>query len=900
MTRKVVTYQSPAQLLRSDSIFQKEYQGCLHIVATNSLKSGLGESIRDHRWIHAPILTFSELFKELAGNEWSSPKAQLGQFLYLSDVMSRLWEQDTGSSRLKVQALERNQMQVLKTMRVLTELGAVPSDILAHQGKASSSEKLFAKIWGEMGELLASGSEKLEKFLTGKMPVKRGVEEALLNWQKSFNSKTGALATVERTKSNLPAENKWEYIISSLKANKIVLHGFYFITPIQQRVFKQLEEEYELIFLNAYDERFPNTFETVKVFLDIGVNETFRSVEDFVPVHPLSAKMLETFEGGSKIKTDYEVDAYVDLPHFIEAETKRLYQQNEVKDRCETEDIIENEPYHLLTPRAKEVEEQLVANGFVPAFKQKLTDYPVGQFLYRIHQMRSRHTDLQTGSITFNEAVTSEIILDCFSSGCLIVDKEDMREYVRPLEKILPYCGEISKFQDWYDRIENLAFEKKLWENLALEGNPYALSSRIHKFHSLPMRQLSYFSVDHDEIEKVIKGIKALEQIHNTLFTNWESKKVSMGTHLKTVERLVLKSVEEYFESTEKEIVKKLIDEIAGLKDDELEFSLKDITKGLLFYLDGSLGSLEEQENGAERVYSFDSSDAAPFRTNRQFHLAFADQKALPISQGFDMWPVSRELMAQLEQNFPELGLLEKRKNLSNSITRYLLYVLFSSADNIRFSYVEHLGKESRLDLALYLKLLGFKPKPAERDFSETSLKETKEPAYTGLENTDWTSSMVREARVCPKRASFSFILNEHTTFRSDFHHGFLYGNYISVLNETVGNKFDQDMIRSVVDPWFPQWNNMKRDFLYEDITARFKRRGISENKVKVDGVEYSQGISYFNLLPTSYAGNKNNLIPYEEVTLHEASPGKHCRYCPYLSSCSDGIYQIDYEEDEQ
>jgi hypothetical protein len=905
MTRKILTYQAPTQLFRSDSLFQKQYADCLHIVATNSLKSGLGESIKGYKWIHAPIITFSELFSELSGTKWSSTKAQLEQFLQLSDIFSNLWDKDSGKNRLTLQAMERNQMQVLKTLRTLTELGLSSTDINPPQKSLSSSERIFFKIWSNMQAVLDKDAQKLERFLSEDRFIKRDFEKALNEWVKTIHNKKEPFKTIQRQMSNLPRENSQKAIDIALKKKKIIVHGFYFITPIQQCVFNQLEKSFELIFLNTYDENYPNTFEPVKHFLGIDKLQTDCTVKERIPVHPLAAKLLETFEGGSKININETATVYNDLPHFIEAESKILKQMSLNKAKAsvkDLEEVSEQDVYHLLTPRAKEVEEQLVASGFVPSTGQKLTEYPVGRFLYRLHQMRVRNSDLESGTVTFDENVTPEIILDCFASGCLIVNKENMLGYVKSLEKILPYCSGITTFKKWYSQLQELVHEKEKWEKELLNENKMSLSNRIHKFHAFPMRQLSYFSVDVEEINNIVLGIKRLEKIHTTLFSEWQTKKVDMATHLRTVERLVLKSVEEHFENAEKEIVRKIIDDISKLKDDELEFTLKDISKGLLFYLDGSLEELGDPEFVVDRVFAFDSADAAPFRLNRKFHLAFADQKSLPISQEFNLWPISRELLLQFEKLVPDLRLLEERKIRHHSISRYLLYVLFSSAQDIRFSYVENLGKESRLELALYLKLLDCKISKAPRDYSKIKTGKKEETIDINLDSIDyWTISMKREAQVCPKRGSFSFILNEHTTFKSDFHQGFLYENYIVVLNQMLGKNITYSDMRKKVNQWFPQWNDMKKDFLYEHITTRWgtKPLRIKRDSVKVKKVEYSQGISYFNLLPLSYGSkDKNTLIPVEDVKLHQASSGKHCTYCPYLSICRDGMYQLDIEEE--
>ncbi|MFP7296980.1 hypothetical protein [Neobacillus niacini] len=896
MTRKILTYQAPSQLFRSDSLFQQEYGDCLHIAATSSLKSGLGESLAVSRWFSAPIITFRELFTELAGPRWSSSKAQLRQFLFLSDVLADLWNADSGKNRLKLQAMERNQLQILQTLRVLTELGIKPYHISLDVIRDSSSEILFLQIWKKMFNLLTRDSSGLHSFLNADKQADELLKDALRRWSEALLDKKDAQGTIHRTTSNIPLDSVQQSITSSLEKKSLILHGFYFITPIQQRVFNELEKDYELIFLNTYDERFPNTFETVKDFLGIGVFETLRSTDDDVPIHPLAVKLIESLEGGSSISIDSVADRYVDLPHFIQSEKARLRD-----DKNGTQGM----GYQLITPRAKQVEEQLIANEFVPFPKnrKKLTDYPVGRFLYRLHQIKSQNNNVETGKVTFAENITSEILLDCFSSGCLFVKGEDMRNYVKSLERILPYCEGVNTFDQWFKRIESLENEKASWEEEVLKKNSKSLSDRIHRFHSFPMRLLSYFSVETEDLIKIKSGIEALYNIHSALFSDFEKKKVNMTVHLQEIERLVLKNAENSFEGEEKEIVRKIIADINNIKDTELEFSLKDISKGLLFYLKGTLEELAGEENFGEKVYSFDSADAAPFRSNRNFHLAFADQKALPISQDYNIWPISSGLLSYLEKSFPELTLLTERKQKSNSITRYLLYVLFHSADDIRISFTENLGKESRLQLALYLKLIGFKTLSVEREPFHTEELSINGPDSVELESLDWTDPMVREAQVCPKRAAFSFILNEQTMYHSDFHHGFLYTKFVTVMNRMEKgkkNKFEPEEFRPRIDKWFPQWNNMKKDFLFDYITtSKFAKPTISKYRISYDEKSYSAGMTYLNLLPTGYADKgKDNVIPIKDVALHEACPGKHCKYCPYASICRDAIYSLDFEDD--
>ncbi|WP_419392705.1 hypothetical protein [Cytobacillus praedii] len=894
MTRKVLTYQAPAQLYRSDSLFYKEYADCLHIVATNSLKNGLGESMKMGRWITAPIINFSELFTELAGVNWSSSKAQLKQFLTLSDIQSELWRENPRGNRLVIQSIERNQLQVLKTLRMVTELGLAPTDISGRSGQLTESETVFWEIWNRMLPLLKDNSKELRFFLEGSKHVSNTITMALYNWgaEHFTNKEKGEARTMllnKRRISNLLEDNWRHSIQKSLAKRKLILHGFYFITPIQEKLLKRLEDEFEVVFLNSYDSRFPNTFDTVKTFLGIGENETFSVVDDYVAIHPLAARLIESLEGDSQIEVDQKVEVYNDLVHFVESEKERY-----VSTTGDENEI--DEPYHILTPRAGEIEKHLIANEFIEPSKKKLTDYPIGRFLYRLHQIKKRDTDLETGGERFTDLVTAEALLDSFSSGCLILDGEDLRRYVKSLEKIIPYCKKATTFDTWIETIGDLIKEKESMEKKTQETNKYALSSRVHLFHSMPMRQLSYFSVATKDLEKLIEGIRLLKGMIDALFGEWDTKKRSISSHFKTLEEMVLKNVEDFFVEDEKVIITNLVEEIADLKDEELEFSLKDISKGLLFFLDGSLHEAGETESVSDKVFAFDQADGAPFRINRKFHLAFADHKALPISQDYTLWPISRDSLTQLQENNPELHLFEERKKQSNSITRYLLYVLFHSSDDVRFSYAKHVGNESRLELALYLKLLNCETIQIGRVTKE--IEEVTEDINEEIDVKDagWTLSMEREAKVCGKRASFSFILNEHTSFKSDFHHRFLYQNLIGTIPKLVNhNVIEPEELRDVVDSWFPQWNNMKRDFLYE---SRYRKRPAKKKLIHINGQNYSQAISYLHLLPTSYAQKDGSEVAKEEVVLYKANPGKHCRYCPFLSICNDGIYAKDFEDE--
>ncbi|WP_330948745.1 hypothetical protein [Virgibacillus sp. MG-45] len=889
MTRRILAYQTPAQLFRSDSVMQKEYADCLHVTATTSLRRGIGETIRDNSsFLKAPVITFNELFSEMAGTSWYSQTAQLKQFLSLTTAVRELWESGRNISKHNLQAVSRDQMTLLKTIRTLTELEITFEDFQRNcAGNLTDDENILLKIWRHTKDRFTDDYSEMSALFAGKKDLFKEMERVLLLWgSKMMDSKNKS----KRSACNLYPD-KWKDIIHrSIEKRKLVLHGFYFITPIQEKIFKLLEKEYELLFLNLYDERFPSTFETVTSFLGTDINEVVQVVPDDASINPVASRLIESLEGYSYTSFESEATIYTDLAHFAEVEKYRL---EELDKRPELSDYRTE---HLITPRAEELKKELTAIGFIPYEYESLTDHPAGRYLYRLHMLKQEITDVSSGDIITTYEVTPEAVLDCFLSGCVIANGVNMRGYVKQFEQIMPFCKNITQFDDWIKNLEELKEIKREWEDRVHEINPVHTTDDLHKFHSLPMRQLSYFYVSVDDIDAITEGIKSLRIIHDRLFGSW-NKQVNIKTHLDQIKDYALQDAPDYFDEEEKKAVEAILSAISEINDDDTEFMLKDLANGLAFYLNNALKELESEDQGFKEVNSLLNADGAPFYIYRKFHLAFVDEKALPISQEFNLWPISRQVLKTISTEFKELQLIEKRENMSRSISRYLLYSLLHSADEIRFSYAENLPFQTDLKPSLYMKLLELNfcsPKKHSPQISK-GMNDKIELSGTISDRTNWTKTMKKEAEVCPRRATFSFELNTHTRFSNDFHLRFLYSKFLTYFNVASPVKVKGD-IATIIDKWFPQWNETKKSIINTESSSYRAQTCKMDNTI--GGVPYSSAISEFSLIPNGKAKSKSNqMLSVNKRNSYEAKPGEHCKYCPYIDICREAEYSIDYEE---
>lgn len=331
------------------------------------------------------------------------------------------------------------------------------------------------------------------------------------------------------------------------------------------------------------------------------------------------------------------------------------------------------------------------------------------------------------------------------------------------------------------------------------------------------------------------------------------------------------------------------------LKDDNLYYSMKDIANGLKFFLGGELDDLSDDgDDDFESMTGLEAADAAPFLLTKNVHLAFADQESLPLGQDYNVWPLTDDSLENLSLSYSELRLLKERKKRNRGITRYLLYILFASANDIRLSYVKSMGKNSKLKQTMYFDLLGCEvvrhiPETSE----ESQVVEIKEAERVPMIEW-WPETFKREAQICPKRASFSYILNKQGTFTSEFHHGFLFGHLHYILPRVMKAAKSERDLETKVDSWFPQWSSLKKNLIKEYVQIKYPSSKFSRGPIVIDEENYSKGLFYLHLLPTSKSGFKDELYKEKEIDLNQPRPGKHCMYCPHLNNCKEGSYSID------
>ena len=184
-------------------------------------------------------------------------------------------------------------------------------------------------------------------------------------------------------------------VFGTTSINTLVFHGFYYFTPLQERIMRLLEcVGVKLVFLFPYDEKYPYA------------NEIWRqtySVENGYPklsewhMEKSSEKEPygEIFEGHkAAIPNKLKIREYASVVEFV----------HDIKHAKE-------QGYFIYSSNSKMANE--ILRDFYPEEygERKILSYPIGQFVSTLNQM----WDEDLHDIVLNE----DLLIECFSSGWL-------------------------------------------------------------------------------------------------------------------------------------------------------------------------------------------------------------------------------------------------------------------------------------------------------------------------------------------------------------------------------------------------------------------------------------------------------------------------------------------------
>lgn len=886
MSIKVLTYGNVEQLYENHSVFL-QWNDALHITATTSLRNGIYEHLsQENEWLKSPVLTFGQILNKIGDENWYwySSKTQLKQFSVISQQLRKLAEANVIKDEKVFNAMSKNKQVLLRTLRMFTEANET-SDKVRYKLRTNISveEELALSLWQalEQDESFLAYRLWIEEFKNGQITEAKFTDmiaDILFDVYNNDND-------VERQMTNLKPLSR-DYDEKDLKGfidkatarllsnKKIVLHGFYFITPIQQQIIDALNHAgYDIVQLINYQESYPNVFEAVDVFLEKD-KYVFQSVSKTPAyINKIAQKFLHVCEGDFGLDITDMADKYYEFNHMYQF---KEYIENEIHSDKEIHDF-------LISPRAREIRSQV--EGIDSMKPLALKDYPIGQFLIDLHALNITTFHEEEKQFNDREELSVDRLVRIFASGFIKIAGTSTHLLVKDLKKLEERLTDKPTFEEWIEEIDKIRMDKERIEaSLTPDDITLTPDNEIYVYKN---RLLSYFDVPVERLNLILEALASVRELYNIIFTD---KTIDVKMYVeRLLEHLEKKIVVHIERKDEIEVAEQLLEKFVEMRASDFKhFDRQDLIQGLRFFLSEELENTDNSLFGESlmdsKIVSLQDGDFLPFAENQSVHLAFLDNKALPLSQNLITWPFNDDSMDEL-YNGSLLELVRYRKKYDAAITKYLLYLIMANAVNLKFSIVANVGVDKKLKRSFYLDLLEIKMASAEAKDNETALNKLQvsyKPRTINFNKRKKSALLEETKTVCNKRMTLSYLLQQSPSFDTEFHHRFLFEKYIAQLNtlsKCYGISISKEEIREIFSDWFPHWNETKRSILAisgEEWDYRAKPE-------EVDDVSFADNLKWIALFGKLDRNGKS----FE-------NPGAHCKYCPFQDRCRESEYVKD------
>lgn len=863
---KVYTYSNPRNW-RSHSKFNEIHQE-IHLCATSNMLDGIKSTYVDspNETSISYVFTIKELINEMVGS-WNSSEYKLKQHLILSRIIANM---DIDNKYHKM-SYKKNIVELLDTIRFLTITGVTTENLEAL--KLAPKEKILYKVWCDLEELDSDFSRIRNK-------IKKG-------WHKN---------EIYECLNRLSEKDSKVDVIDS---RKIILHGFYFITPEQQVFLKALEKAgFEIIFFNLYNQDYPDTFSFVKNFIskDYGwEGDWYIEPNETNSKNSLGAIFLSDYE--EKIDNKRKVQkSIIKYDSFIEFLNEIILPNYPIEKTDKFDSNIQ-----IIATNADMINEILI-QYYPERFEgnRNFLQYPVGKFLSNIHQM------LAEGELV----LTEEILLNTFSSGWLYNPQtgSNARDYVYCLREVLPFfenCKNVNK--DWLPRYEEL---KKIYSNILPQFTDDRDSDYVQTIGS-PFKTISHLSLSLRQLNEINFFINQLIFLSNQIF-DVESEGNTISNHFLRLKNLFFDNnnfKEKGFSDNEIQVIYHLGEKMKDIKDDNY-FLYDDVGEALQAYLSGQFSDYDNTF-----IKPFIEVDGEAFKsTDKRVYLTGIDEHGLPLNK-FDIpWPLEAATFDKLSLNVKCLELFTLRNKSVKRISRYLFYIAteFLAPENLEISWMKNYLDRENVQPAVYARQLGLATVDYLSKNNTINSWDSSEMINLGDgSNTEKTIEKIVSRKDnlidyyhCPKRFYYNIVAGGETSFSDKFIHQFLYTHLVSLVKATT-TVSEYDSLREV-GKLFPHLTSFQKEMAAKYFSVN--NLDLSKEHIESDvAISNARHIFQYPGMTNKHrsemikkvTANESNIkraminkIKYNEQ--FEAKPGEDCKYCPFLNICSEGKYSID------
>lgn len=817
------------------------------LTATEQMSKGLKDKLLSGKSGEFTILPIYDLVN-LLQDEWESESVKLQQIIMLNSIIRSFEKQYDKNIML---GFRRNANDVLCSIRMLTEANIYAEDIEI-DNNSSLEHSIFKKLWEEF--------VRVDKHII------------------AFHSRMNLIL------SDVNELVKLLRVVIPGTVKKIYLQGFYFITPMQERLFGLLEGiGIELHFLNFYDNQieyitsiWKDNFSTE---LGYEAPEKWKEIKGELITNPYTSLF-----GVKSVnyKNSINIKKYNSDMQFVDDYMKTI------------DNKIEAELYTCDTNHVDELFKEFKPERYN---NRHLLAYPIGQYIYNLHMMWDDFTE----SIILND----EILEQCFASGWVCLGELQGKEYIYDLRKIKTYFKGCNRISEWKERLNLL---RNITKDVISPFEEYAKgkNARWHKMMGNPFLNFSVFSVGAERIQTIITLIEKLIKDAEVLFNS--TNEIRLDEHMKRIKDILSSNRSKVELLKEEEVIIKELYERLSIKDSTLSTEFPgDLSQAIMILIGGGFLDSDNYEIMAKKndgitvpLYQIEAS----LLKNEKIFLSMCDEECMPGVMKKYTWPLSEQFIDNLnlkKQKMTSRLVHNLKFIMSNNplCNRFLFYLILCNPD-IEISWVAEKNNK-QIDTSPYVELIKTVESISIYEQNQNNItiqacgkidaKDNDNILITDYYDSWYPQEVRMDLELCPYKFLYGYVLDEYPYFESEFHYSFLISSLIASIVSVNG---EHKKVEKEVLELFPYLRQVEQQGII-DMAPILKKES---NTNEYENISYTNARYVVHYL-SNYMKTKVEDIYYKknsEVTLQESNKIKaeFCMYCQHIGYCRDSIYPID------
>ena len=827
--RTVLTYTTLGEL-QSSPIYAA-IRECPHIaMSKRSSKFLIDEDVFPNS------ISFQGILKEIAP-KWKSDDTQMSDMAEISKLIRVMRSNSPKEDQLWYDGCLKQTYQMWSAIMMLEEANVRPAELEPRD----RNQRLMKDVW-----------TSLENTSQG-IKVIRSVKNDSL--------------TAEKLKAILDKPNV-------CNEHRVLVHGFYYITPIQERILRIIEGMgYNLTFVFQYDDRYPLANEVWDLLYNgrYGFPDKSRWVQVGASIKNDFGEMLE---GNETTGDRFQLKKYRSVAEFA-------------NDPSVLDDNIK-----LFSPDNKSANE--ILREFHPELygRRPLITYPIGGFIDALHHLWDQEQD--------HIVLDVETLAECFAYGWMTYKNKRSSEYLLDLQKISVFFKGCSTFDQWRERLGMLKEIQDDVQSVFKVGR----NDRWEKFMGDPLSNFSQFSVDDGGVA-VISLINNLIDTAEKLFGNGLGSSVS--DH---ISRLLSLLKEEAVDSDE------MRNELTHAEDtlsrisspyNHTRFLPSDLSNAITAYLRNEFSIQEDDVDSHGSVVSPMHGLDVTFDSN--VHVVLSDMPNLPGKKKDYTWPLNQACLDRLEahqkimDNNPLIGFAKFITETNIEANRHLMYSA-SWNHKVIISWIRMIDGKLHSPspyVELILGLKGIKrdniPTPAYVNATKTRIDLIRPGCSDDvfrLGERDIPEDATIDLSLCPLRFVYGYVIGKHPVFMSEFQQGFAASGLISALDSLRSEAgLDKESIRRCVTDLFPNLTEVEKRSIVDSVPST-EYPGMTRYKDRLY-TRHRFDVRYPSPIRSKIKARKQNFERDGEFHIWDSSDDSGiCMYCPDSYHCRMAKFKVD------